>query len=69
MRDAGYLVAAGPLPDEQGAGVTVLRLPGAGQTEKARTLATEDDQSVASGLLAVTVRPWQVLLRSGQLSD
>jgi uncharacterized protein YciI len=64
MREAGYLVAAGPLPDEPGAGLTVLRLPGAGQAEKARTLATEDDQSVADGLLAVTVRPWQVLLRA-----
>ncbi len=64
MREAGYLVAAGPLPDEPGAGLTVLRLPGAGQAEKARKLATEDDQAVARGLLAVTVRPWQVLLRA-----
>jgi uncharacterized protein YciI len=64
MREAGYLVAAGPLADEPGAGLTVLRLPGAGQADKARTLATEDDQSVAHGLLAVTVRPWQVLLRA-----
>jgi uncharacterized protein YciI len=64
MREAGYLVAAGPLPDAPGAGLTVLRLPGAGQAEKARKLATEDDQSVAGGLLAVTVRPWQVLLRA-----
>ena len=64
MEEAGYLVAAGPLPDEPGAGLTVLRLPGAGQAEKARKLATEDDQSVVDGLLAVTVRPWQVLLRA-----
>jgi len=64
MRDAGYLIAAGPLPDEPGAGLTVLRLPGTGQSEKARKLATEDDQSVADGLLAVTVRPWRVLLRA-----
>jgi uncharacterized protein YciI len=64
MREAGYLVAAGPLPDEPGAGLTVLRLPGAGQAEKARKLATEDDRSVAGGLLAVTVRPWHVLLRA-----
>jgi uncharacterized protein YciI len=64
MREAGYLVAAGPLPDEPGAGLTVLRLPGAGQADKARKLATEDDKSVADGLLAVTVRPWQVLLRA-----
>ena len=64
MREAGYLIAAGPLPDEPGAGLTVLRLPGAGQAEKARKLATEDDLSVAGGLLAVTVRPWRVLLRA-----
>jgi uncharacterized protein YciI len=64
MHEAGYLVAAGPLHDEPGAGLTVLRLPGAGQAEKARKLATEDDKSVAGGLLAVTVRPWQVLLRA-----
>jgi uncharacterized protein YciI len=64
MREAGYLVAAGPLPDEPGAGLTVLRLPGAGQADRARKLATEDDKSVADGLLAVTVRPWQVLLRA-----
>jgi uncharacterized protein YciI len=64
MREAGYLVAAGPLSDEPGAGLTVLRLPGAGQAEMARKLATEDDKSVAGGLLAVTVRPWQVLRRA-----
>jgi uncharacterized protein YciI len=64
MREAGYLVAAGPLPDEPGAGMTVLRLPGAGQAEKATKLAAEADQSVAAGLLAVTVRPWQVLLHA-----
>lgn len=62
MREAGYLVAAGPLPDEPGAGLTVLRLPGAGQADKASKLATEDDKSVAEGLLAVTIRPWRVLL-------
>jgi len=64
MREAGYLVAAGPLPDEPGAGLTVLRLPGAGQADKAWKLATEDDRSVAAGLLAVSVRPWRVLLRA-----
>jgi uncharacterized protein YndB with AHSA1/START domain/uncharacterized protein YciI len=64
MREAGYLVAAGPLRDEPGAGLTVLRLPGEGQAEKATKLATEDDQAVAGGLLTVAVRPWQVLLRA-----
>jgi uncharacterized protein YciI len=64
MHAAGFLVAAGPLADEPGAGMTVLRLPGAGQAARARELATQDDQSVVAGLLTVTVRPWQVLLHS-----
>jgi hypothetical protein len=55
----------GPTPaTEPGADLTVLRLPGAGQAEKARALASEDDHSVADGLLAVTVRPWRMLLRA-----
>lgn len=64
MRDAGYLVAAGPLPDAAGEGMTILRLPGARQLAAATRLATEDDVSVATGFLAVTVRPWHVLLRA-----
>ena len=64
MREAGFLVAAGPLSDEPGAGMTILRLPGTGQFGRAGELATQDDASVAAGLLTVTVRPWQVLLRS-----
>jgi uncharacterized protein YndB with AHSA1/START domain/uncharacterized protein YciI len=65
MQDAGYLVAAGPLADEAGAGMTILRLPGADQLERAVKLATEDDASVAGGFLAVTVRPWQVMATGG----
>ncbi len=64
MRAAGYLVAAGPLPDSAGEGMTVLRLPGAGQLAAATRLATEDDVSVVTGFLAVTVRPWQVLMHA-----
>jgi uncharacterized protein YciI len=64
MRDAGYLVAAGPMPDAAGDGMTILRLPGAGQLAAAARLATEDDASVAGGLLAVTVRPWQPIMRA-----
>ena len=64
MRDAGYLVAAGPLPDAAGEGMTILRLPGAGQSAVATRLATEDDVSVATGFLAVTVRPWHVLMHA-----
>jgi len=62
MREAGYLVAAGPLADEDGAGMTVLRLPGEGQFGHAALLATRDDAAVAGGLLSVTVRPWQVMM-------
>lgn len=62
MREAGYLVAAGPLADEAGAGMTILRLPGSGQLGYATVMATNDDASVVQGLLTVTVRPWQVMM-------
>jgi uncharacterized protein YciI len=61
MQANGYLVAAGPLADQPGAGMTVLRLPGAGRLDEATRLATEDDRSVAAGFFEVTVRPWQVM--------
>jgi uncharacterized protein YciI len=63
MSEAGYLVAAGPMPDAAGDGMTILRLPGADQLATATTLATQDDASVAGGLLAVTVRPWQPMMQ------
>jgi uncharacterized protein YciI len=66
MREAGYLVAAGPLPDAAGEGMTILRLPGTGQLDTATRLATEDDVSVSAGFLAVTVRPWQVVMHAGR---
>jgi hypothetical protein len=47
----------------RGEGMTILRLPDPGQLSTAR-LATEDDASVAAGFLAVTVRPWQVMMRN-----
>jgi uncharacterized protein YciI/uncharacterized protein YndB with AHSA1/START domain len=67
MASQGYLVAAGPLPDEDGAGMTILRLPGSGRLAEATRLATEDDASVASGFFTVTVRPWQVMLTAPAL--
>jgi uncharacterized protein YciI len=66
MREAGYLVAAGPLIDREGEGMTVLRLPGANRLDEVRRLATDDDSAVASGFLEVTVRPWQVVLAEGR---
>jgi uncharacterized protein YciI len=64
MRDAGYLVAAGPLADADGEGMTIVRLPGSGRLADGTRLATEDDLSVVSGLLAVTVRPWHVIMHT-----
>ena len=66
MRDAGYLVAAGPLTDVPGEGMTILRLPGAGQLGRATDLATKEDSSVAGGFFTVTVRPWQVMFQPGR---
>ena len=66
MRDAGYLVAAGPLTDVPGEGMTILRLPGAGQLGRATELATREDSSVAGGFFTVTVRPWQVMFQAGR---
>jgi uncharacterized protein YciI len=62
MREAGVLVAAGPLMDATGEGMAVLRLPGGDRLEDARELATRDDLSVANGFFTVDVRPWQVML-------
>ena len=67
MRDAGYLVAAGSLSDAPGEGMTILRLPGAGQLDRATELATKEDSSVAGGFFRVTVRPWRVALQSPAL--
>jgi uncharacterized protein YciI len=55
----GSLVAAGPLPDAAGEGMTVLR---AASEADARRLAEEDDAAVRQGVLAVRVRPWAVQL-------
>jgi uncharacterized protein YciI len=64
MLEAGYLVAAGPMTDAAGEGMTILRLPGAGQLARATALATKDDTSVAQGFFTVTVRPWRVMLQA-----
>jgi len=64
MRDAGYLVAAGPLTDVPGEGMTILRLPGADRFAEAERLARQDDASVASGFFDVIVRPWNVVMHA-----
>jgi uncharacterized protein YciI len=68
MQEAGYLVAAGPLADTVGEGMTVLRLPGTDQLRLATRLATEDDTSVAEGFFTVTIRPWQVVVSAVERS-
>jgi uncharacterized protein YciI len=60
----GTLVAAGPLDDigidtAADEGMTVLTAP---TLQDARRLAEQDDESVRSGLLAVTVRTWTVVM-------
>lgn len=67
MDDSGYLVAAGPLPDEPGAGMTILRMPGEDRLDEIRRMA-EVDTSVSSGLFTVRVRPWQVYFAPGVAS-
>jgi uncharacterized protein YciI len=62
----GTLIAAGPLADRRGEGMTILA---ASSMEQARRLAEEDDQSVVAGVLRVTLRPWQVVLAPGLPSD
>jgi uncharacterized protein len=56
---AGELVAAGPLPDLPGEGMTVLSVA---SFEEAQRLAREDDQAVVTGVLDVVVRPWKVVM-------
>jgi uncharacterized protein YciI len=64
MDEAGYLVAAGPLADRPGEGMTILRLPGEDRHDEATRLATDDDVSVASGFFTVEVRPWRVVMHA-----
>jgi uncharacterized protein YndB with AHSA1/START domain/uncharacterized protein YciI len=59
----GQVFAAGPFPESDGEGMTILQLPPNTGVEGATRLATEDDTSVASGFLTVDVRPWQVVVR------
>ena len=59
---AGELVAAGPLVDEPGCGMTVVAVA---DLDTATRLATEDDQAVVGGVLKVRVRPWHVVMAKG----
>jgi uncharacterized protein YciI len=59
LNGLGLLVAAGPLPEQPGAGMTIVRVP-AGADVDVDDLAARDDRSVAQGLLTVEVTPWAV---------
>ena len=61
----GWLVAAGPLGDQDSAGLTVARVPGDKVGELVEA-AHQQDASVAEGLFDVLVRPWQVRFATPQ---
>src|SRR5713101_8224382 len=55
LHEAGYLLAAGPLLDEQFRGLSILNV----EPERARAL-TEQDPAVIAGRFSVKVMPWMV---------
>ena len=58
MAEAGDLVAAGPLPDEPGAGMTVLSTTL--DADAVRRMVNDEDGSVTGGLFVVLITPWDV---------
>lgn len=58
LAERGLLVAAGPLPDEPGAGMAVVRDDS--DSVDVSALAATDDLSVVRGLFTAEVRPWDV---------
>lgn len=64
MEEEGYLIAAGPMLDEDGSGMTIVRLRGQDRLDEVRRFANEDT-SVSSGLFNVRVRPWNVFFTPG----
>lgn len=57
---AGVLVAGGPLPDQPGVGLTIVRMFDLSTAQRVIAAAQESDGAVLSGLLDVEIRPWQV---------
>lgn len=55
----GSLIAAGPLTDADGEGMTILAVE---SLDEARRLAEQEDRSVVDGVLTVEVRPWHVVM-------
>jgi uncharacterized protein YciI len=58
LAEAGYLIAAGPLPGRPGAGQTLVR---GASLDELTWLATEADRAVAGGYLEVEIVPWTVV--------
>ncbi|GAA4771835.1 SRPBCC domain-containing protein [Microbacterium gilvum] len=56
------LVAGGPLPDDPGSGMTVVRAMDIAQAARVARAAQVDDGAVRAGLLDVRVRPWRVAM-------
>jgi uncharacterized protein YciI len=59
LNSRGLLRAAGPLPEEPGSGMAIVRVP-AGDGVDVPDLAMRDDLSVVEGVLCVDVSPWAV---------
>jgi uncharacterized protein YciI len=55
LHEAGYLIASGPLSDENFRGLSILNV----EPEKARVLK-EQDPAVQAGRFSVKVIPWMV---------
>jgi uncharacterized protein YndB with AHSA1/START domain/uncharacterized protein YciI len=66
LDERGLLVASGPLADKIGTGMTVVR---ATPDLDVRRLATEDDLSVARGVLSVEVAPWLVQVTGDVIAE
>jgi uncharacterized protein YciI len=58
LQKAGYFVAAGPLPDTDGSGQTLVR--GVSTAEITR-LVQETDPAVIGGFLVARIVPWRVV--------
>ena len=58
LQQLEYFVAAGPLPDRDGAGQTLVR---GVSTEEITRLANETDPAVVGGFLVVQVVVWNVV--------
>ena len=58
LQELGVFVAAGPLPDREGAGQTVVRRI---STDEITRLATQTDPAVVGGFLRVEITRWDVV--------